>query len=154
VLTRHDAWHSRCSPSQDRRVPMIRKMFLAVALLLSLTAFSVASAPASVNVHVNVGPPPVVFAEPPHLVVVPGTPVYYAPEVDANVFVYRNHYWSFHDGAWFYAPTYRGPWKGVEYARVPRAVRAVPVKYYKIPPGHAKHLAAHCPPGHAKHGRC
>src|SRR5262245_32205497 len=133
---------------------MTRKMSLVAPLLLWLALFGVASAPASVNVNVNVGPPPVVFAEPPRLVVVPGTPVYYVPEVDANVFVYRTRYWSYHDDAWFYAPTYRGPWRVVEYARVPRAVRAVPVKYYRIPPGHAKHLAAHCPPGHAKHGRC
>jgi hypothetical protein len=129
---------------------------LALALLTGL--LSPASSPAGVNINVNVGPPPpppVVFAEPPRLVVVPGSPVYYAPEVGYNVFVFRDHYYSFHDGAWFYAPTHRGPWSFVKAERVPRAVKAVPVKYYKIPPGHAKKMAGeHCPPGQAKHGRC
>jgi hypothetical protein len=133
---------------------MVKKSLLVGVLSLTIGLLSVLPARAAVNVNVNVGPPPVVFAEPPHLVVVPGSPVYYAPEVDYNVFVYRNHYWSLHDGAWFYAPTHRGPWRVVESAQVPRAVRAVPVKYYKVPPGHAKKFAEHCPPGHAKHGRC
>jgi hypothetical protein len=32
---------------------------------------------------------------------------------------------------------------------------AVPVAYYKIPPGHAKKMGGHgCPPGLAKQGRC
>src|SRR5438046_1227841 len=133
----------------------------AFAIALTLMTAGLAwprTAPANVSVNVNVpGPPPpaVVFPAPPRLVVVPGTPVYYAPGVEENVFVFRGHYYSFHNGAWFYAPTYRGPWRFVRAERVPVAVRRVPVKYYAIPPGHAKKLhAAHCPPGHAKHGRC
>jgi hypothetical protein len=111
-----------------------------------------------VNVNINVGPPPpppVVLAEPPRLVVVPGTPVYYAPEARFNVFRFGDRYYSFHDGAWFYANTHRGPWVFVKTVEVPQPVLAVPVKYYKVPPGHAKKVdGIHCPPGHAKQGRC
>ena len=137
---------------------MGKKVFLLVLFGLAAAVLWPACSPAAVNVNINVGPPPpppVVLAEPPRLLVVPGSRVYYAPEVDYNVFVFKHHYYSFHDGAWFYAPSYRGPWSFVKVERVPRPVRAVPVKYYKIPPGHAKKIdGGHCPPGHAKHGRC
>jgi hypothetical protein len=43
-----------------------------------------------VSIGVNIGvpvPPPVVIAAPPQVVVVPGSPVYYAPAVGFNLFV-------------------------------------------------------------------
>src|SRR5262245_61511572 len=115
-----------------------------------------------VSVNVNVAPPPVIFHAPPRVVVVPNTPVYYVPATSYNVFVYEKHYYSFHEGAWFVANSHGGPWVFVPTERVPRPVIAVPVKYYKIPPGHARRGDGdghgkgprHCPPGHAKQGRC
>jgi hypothetical protein len=115
---------------------------------------------AEINVNINVGPPPpppVVLAAPPRLVLVPGSPVYYAPDLSFNVFAFGGRYYSFHDGGWFVATTYRGPWAVVAVEQVPPPLIAVPVKYYKIPPGHAKKMGAgreHCPPGLAKQGRC
>ena len=116
---------------------------------------------ADLNVNINVGPPPIVFTAPPRVVVVPDSRVYYAPEVGINLFVYENRYYSFHDGGWFLASTYHGPWVALPLARVPKAVLAVPVQYYKVPPGHAKRMNGDygrgphgCPPGLAKQGRC
>jgi len=80
------------------------------------------------------------IAEPPRVVIVPGSPVYYAPGVDFNLFVYHRHYYRFHEGAWFIASSHGGPWTHVERARVPQPVLAVPVTYYRIPPGHAKRM--------------
>lgn len=103
------------------------------ALLWSGTALA-----ADVHVGINIGipaPPSIVFPAPPQLVVVPSTPaVRYAPEVDANLFFYRGRYYTLHDGAWFAAPTYSGPWGYVERVRVPRAVLVVPARYYRVPP--------------------
>jgi hypothetical protein len=100
---------------------------------------------------VVVAPPSLVFAAPPALVVVPGSPVYYVPSANFNVFVFGGRYYSLHDGAWFMAPNHSGPWGAVPADRVPQAVRAVPHAYYKIPPGHAKKMgAAGVPHGHAK----
>src|ERR1044071_6488292 len=67
-------------------------------------------ATAEVNVNINIGPPPVIFAEPPRVVVVPRTPVYYAPDMTYNVFRFDGNYYSFYDGAWFVAVSHRGPW--------------------------------------------
>lgn len=109
---------------------------------------------------VVVAPPivvtPPVVATPPQLVVVPGSPVSYAPGVEMNLFSYGGRYYSFHHGGWFVAPKHGGPWAAVAPKRVPQPVLAVPVAYYKVPPGHAKKMGPGrgCPPGLAKQGRC
>jgi hypothetical protein len=100
---------------------------------------------------VVVAPPPIAFAAPPALVLVPGSPVYYVPSANLNVFVFGGRYYSFHEGAWFIAPNHSGPWAMVPAGRVPQPVLAVPHAYYKVPPGHAKKISAQgVPPGHAK----
>ena len=87
---------------------------------------------------VMVPPPPVVVAAPPQLVVVPGTPVYYAPGLSVNYFSYGSRYYTHHNGSWFVAGVYNGPWTFIAVERVPQPVLAVPVTYYKVPPGHLK----------------
>jgi hypothetical protein len=106
--------------------------------------------------------PPVIVAAPP-VVVVPGTSVYHVPSSTYNLFVFSGRYYSFHNNAWFVAVSAGAPWTVVAAEAVPVAVRAVPVEYYRIPPGHAKKMEGTgehhrggkgCPPGLAKQGRC
>src|SRR6185295_14237751 len=122
---------------------------LAASLALALMTTSPAAAdgvrigisvpvPAPPTVVITPPRPPVVVVTPPQLVVVPGSPVFYAPSASMNFFAYGGRYYSFHEGAWFVAPTYGAPWVAVAPAKVPRPVLAVPVTYYKVPPGHAK----------------
>ncbi|MBI3454883.1 MAG: hypothetical protein HY002_03720 [Candidatus Rokubacteria bacterium] len=100
----------------------------------------------SLSIGINIGspppPPPVVVATPPQLVVIPGTPVYYAPGLNVNFFFHKGRYYTFHESAWFVAAAYNGPWTFVAVEHVPQPILAVPVRYYKVPPGHWK-----------KHGR-
>ncbi len=151
---------------------------LGLTAVVALMTVSFASAD-GVKIGVNIGvpvPPPVVIAAPPtvvvttppppvivtapQLVVVPGSAVYYAPNASINFFVYGGQYYSFHEGGWFVATTHGGPWSAVARERVPQPVLAVPVTYYRIPPGHAKKMGRDeapgrgCPPGLAKQGRC
>ncbi len=84
------------------------------------------------------------------MVVVPGTPVYYAPGLSVNFFAYGGRYYTHHNGAWFAAANYSGPWTFIAVERVPRPVLAVPAAYYKVPPGHMKRGG---PPPWADHGR-
>jgi hypothetical protein len=125
-----------------------KKLFVLLPFAASLVL--AVPADADVNIGINVGPPPIVLATPPALVVVPGTAVSYAPAVDFNLFVFGGRYYSLHGGAWFHASTSRGPWTVIATEQVPAPVRAVPVGYYKIPPGHAKKMDGGVPPGHAK----
>lgn len=129
---------------------------LAVSVVTVSAAGLLNGAPAQagdVNVGINVGvpvpPPPVVVAAPPQVVIVPGSPVYYAPAADFNLFVYQGRYYRFHEGHWFIATAHGGPWTFVVRNRVPQPVLAVPTGYYRIPPGHAKKMAG---PGAADRG--
>jgi hypothetical protein len=94
------------------------------------------------------------------------------PGASFNVFVYGGRYYSYHHGTWFHAPRHGAAWSVVALDAVPAPVRAVPVKHYKIPPGHERHDRKHqrverddrddrddkdgprCPPGRAKKGDC
>ena len=107
----------------------MRRFALAVCFVLA----GVLPAPAQVRIDIGIqlpGPPP--------LVVIPGAPVYYAPSAPANVFFYGDQYWVFHAGGWHVGPTWGGPWVVVNPVVVPRPILLVPVRYYKVPPGHWK----------------
>jgi hypothetical protein len=127
-------------------------------LALALSASPTAAADVKIGINIAVpAPPPLVLAPPP-LVVVAGTPVHHVPSASFNLFVYKKRYYSHHNGAWFVAAGPRAPWTAIAIDAVPRPVRGVPVKHYKIPPGQARKMDAGgggwCPPGQAKKGRC
>ncbi len=64
----------------------------------------------------------------PQLVVVPGTPVAYAPTVPANYFFYN------------------GPWLALSPAHVPGPLLRVPVRYYRAPLSQWQHWQRAQPP--------
>ena len=114
--------------------------FVAMIVGAALPAVAVAD---NVSIGVNIGvppPPPIVFAAPPQLVLVPGSPVYYAPGASVNFFFYSGRYYTFHDGEWFSAKKHSGPWAFTKPALVPTPVLGVPVTYYRVPPGQAKKM--------------
>jgi hypothetical protein len=138
------------------RVPLLAAVLAIPAALLAASAAQAQGV--SVNINVSAPPPPMVFVTPPQLVVVPGSAVMYAPGVAFNVFVLQGRYYSFHSGTWFYGASHKGPWVVVPLEKVPHAVRAVPVAYYKIPPGQAKKMVKEeqrpeKPAGGPGHGR-
>jgi hypothetical protein len=57
---------------------MIRRVGF-VVLLATVLAIPLTGA-AQVSVDINVGPPPVIFSQPPRVIQVPQSPVYYAPD--------------------------------------------------------------------------
>jgi hypothetical protein len=123
-----------------------------LALVVLSVLFAAPVSGVDVHIGVNVGvppppPPPIVIEAPPPLVIVPGSPVYYAPSLPYNFFYYDGAYYAFHDSHWFLASSAHGPWTYVR--RVPRPVLAVPVRYYRVPPGQLK---KHGPPPWAGHG--
>jgi hypothetical protein len=85
------------------------------------------SAQLSVNIGINL---PVY----PELVVVPGYPVYYAPQLEAHFFFYDGMYWVYQSDNWYTSSWYNGPWWPVSHMEVPLFVLRIPVYYYRKPP--------------------
>ena len=107
-------------------------------LFLSLMAYGPKTY-GEVRVNIGIGlpapqvvvhpPPPVVVHEPPTVVVIPGTYVYFAPDVGIDIFFYHGYWYRPHRGHWYRARGYDGPWKNIEGRRVPHAVRGVPADF-------------------------
>ena len=124
-----------------------------VAMLMAASAALPAPARSQVSVNVNIGQPPAIVAQP-VLVPVQTSPVYYAPSYGQDLFFYDGRYYTVRDDQWFYAAHVNTPWVALAIGKVPQQILAVPVAYYRVPPGHLKHARVHCPPGQAKKGRC
>jgi hypothetical protein len=126
-----------------------------VAMLVAASVAMAAPAQSQVNVSVNIGQPPPVVVARPVLVPVQASPVYYAPSHGSDLFFYDGRYYTVRDDRWYYATRVNTPWVSIAIGKVPSAILAVPVTYYRVPPGHMKHgRGGHCPPGQAKKGRC
>ena len=99
-------------------------------LLVALCALGwTKMASAEVNVNINLGPPPIVVAEPPEVVMIPGAGVYFVPGLDFDVFFYNNYWWSPRGNKWYRARAYNGPWGIVSQRYVPATVYRYPKDY-------------------------
>ncbi len=79
-------------------------------------------------------PPAIVVAGPPDLIVIPGTYVYVAPDLDADLYFWDGWWWRFYEGRWFRSSYYDRDW--VYY-------RSVPVFYRQIPSGWRAEFRGH-----------
>lgn len=82
----------------------------------------------------------------PRLVRVPGYPVYYYPDVDANYFFYDGLYWVLIGDNWYASSWYNGPWDLIDPYYVPEFVLRIPVRYYRRPPVYFRGWIADAPP--------
>ncbi|PKN18985.1 MAG: hypothetical protein CVU71_09380 [Deltaproteobacteria bacterium HGW-Deltaproteobacteria-6] len=92
--------------------------FVLGKILIALTFLLPAQAMAGVNVDINIAlPPPVIFAAPPALVVLPETYVYVVPDSDVDIFFYSGWWWRPWEGRWYRSRDYNSGWR--YYRRVP-----------------------------------
>jgi hypothetical protein len=135
-------------------IPM-RKLLLAICFVCIGSAVALAPAAAQpqfnvgfngggVNIGINVGAYP-------RLVPIPGYPVYYAPQVNANYFFYDGRFWTYVDDNWYTSAWYDGPWQFVPPEAVPLYVLRIPVRYYRRPPPYFHAWAASAPPRWGEH---
>jgi hypothetical protein len=104
---------------------MLRRMF--VSSVMAVVALVGSASTGHAGVGVNLG---IHLGSPPQFVRVPETPVFYAPAVGTNLFLYDGQFFAFRSGGWFVGPGYQGPWSEVRPEYVPRPILAVPVRYY------------------------
>jgi hypothetical protein len=79
--------------------------------------------------------PKLILPAPPLVVLIPGSNVYFPPEVSADLLFYQGYWYRPHNGRWYRASGYNGPWRLFTTKRVPRALLRLPRDYRRIPPG-------------------
>ena len=100
---------------------MVGKVFLALFFTIPASALTGVDA----DVHIAM-PPPVVFAAPPMLVVLPETNAYFVPEADVDIFFFDGRWWRPWEGRWYRSKHYGSGW---------RYKRDAPSFYRRIPSG-------------------
>ena len=125
-----------------------------IAIVLSSVLISLA-APAVAQVSVSIGLPGLSIGVNvpvyPHLLQVPGYPVYYAPRLQTNFFFYDGLYWVYQSDDWYASDWYDGPWSRVTPQAVPLYILRVPVRYYRSPPAHFRGWRSEAPPRWGEH---
>jgi len=116
------------------------KKLLLEAILLALVIAGPIPAMAGVDAGSSISlPPPIVFASPPELVVIPETYVYAVPDVDADIFFYGGWWWRPWEGRWYRSQNYNSGWG---------YYRNVPSFYGRIPSGWRNDYREHRWRGH------
>ena len=101
---------------------------------------------AGVNIGINIPPPPpLVIPAPPPMFVIPRTYVYFAPEVEVDIFFYNGYWYRPYREHWYRSGTYNGKWVYISSKKVPPVLLNLPPDYRRVPPGHR-----HIPHGHLK----
>jgi len=105
----------------------MKALFLA-AVLMSSVAVVPASAVAGVDISIGISlPPPVVFAAPPEVVVMPdASDVYFVPDIDEDLFFWNGWWWRPWEGHWYRSRYYDRGWA---------YYRTVPSFYFDVDPG-------------------
>jgi hypothetical protein len=133
----------------EDKMRKIRYAIMALSLVLCLAVSAEAQISIGIgfpNVSIGINLPLY-----PNLVQVPGYPVYYAPNLDANYFFYDGMYWVFYNDNWYASTWYNGPWGLVSPDVVPQYILRVPVRYYRQPPVYFRGWRANAPPRWGEH---
>ena len=109
-------------------------------VLLMVSLFFVVSMPlvgeaGNVNISVGIAPPPLEFAGPPDVIVVPSgtTYVYMVPDM-MGLYFYHSYWYRFYNHHWYRSAIYSGPWTYIETSIVPRVIVNVPPDYFRYVP--------------------
>lgn len=84
---------------------------------------------ARVDVGINLNLPLFTFHEPPELAVIPGTYIYYVPDIDADIYFYRGSWYRNWGNRWHRSRNYNGPWSSLGRRHVPGAFFRLPSDY-------------------------
>jgi len=130
--------------------------------VLTLVGFAVTAAPvhSGTNVNVNLGipfpvvvaPQPVYVEQPPEMVVIPHSNVYFASGVSVDIFFYDNRWWNRRGDRWYRAGGYNGPWTAVGHRYVPAPVYRVPADYRTVYAHHKRVPYGQWKKTHGEHG--
>ena len=105
----------------------MKKVLFATMLLVLVIVVPIPTM-AQVGISVSIGlPPPIAFAEPPAVIVIPDAPdVYVVPGIDVDLFFWNGWWWRPWQGGWYRSRYYNRGWG--YYSNVPSF-------YYDVDPG-------------------
>ncbi len=104
----------------------INSTLLLIGIMILGLAIYPSSSQARVDVHVGVSLPSLVISAEPELVVIPGTYVYFCPDVQEDLFFYDGYWFRTYEGNWYRSVDYNGPWVYIVYTEVPSPVIHLP----------------------------
>jgi len=94
----------------------MKKLFFGTMLLALVLIFPI-STMAEVHIGISIPlPPPIVFAAPPQVVVIPETYVYADPDLDVDIFFYGGWWWRPWEGRWYRSRDYNSGWGYYDHA--------------------------------------
>ena len=103
------------------------KKLLFGTMLLALVIVVPIPTMAAVDINISFPlPPPIVFAAPPELIVIPETYVYVAPDIDVDLFFWNGWWWRLWEGRWYRSRYYNQGWG---------YYNNVPSFYFDVDPG-------------------
>ena len=106
-------------------VRLQKEKLLFGTILLALVLVCPVPTPAGVDVGISISlPPPIVFAAPPEVVVIPETYVYVVPDSDVEIFFYNGWWRRPWDGRWYRSRDYNSGW--IYYQRAPSFYSRIP----------------------------
>jgi hypothetical protein len=116
---------------------LITLSVVGIMLLIGMGYPNGVAAEVNINVGISVPPPPpLIIPAPPPMFVIPRTYVYFAPEVDVDIFFYQGYWYRPHQGHWYRSKSYNGKWVYLSPKRVPRGLLDLPPDFRHVPPGH------------------
>ncbi len=113
-------------------------MLWLAAGLLSVGIIYPPKSDAGINLNIEIPLPGLGIIAPPAMMVVPDTYVYFAPDVEADLFFYRGYWYHPYRGEWYYSAEFSGPWGRVAIGNVPSPLVNLPPDYRQVPPGHER----------------
>lgn len=121
---------------ERRFVVKLKKVGMAIAAFwMLLVAWRPAEAGLNIGLGINIDLPIFTFQAPPELVVIPGSYVYYVPDVDVDILFYEGHWYRYWNDRWHRSRHYNGPWASI-------GPSYVPAPFLRLPPDY-RHRAIH-----------
>jgi hypothetical protein len=78
--------------------------------------------------NVIISPPIVTVPAEPDVIVIPGSDIYYIPDIEAHIVFYEGNWYRLYDGNWYISASLSGPWVYVE--SPPSVIVTLPSEYH------------------------
>ncbi len=117
----------------------MKKLLFGTILLALVSVFPIMTM-AAVDISIGISlPPPIVFAAPPEVIVIPETYVYVVPNLEVDIFFHGGWWWRPWEGRWYRSHYYDRGWSYYQ---------SVPSFYFDVDPGWRRYYRDHNWGGH------